>query len=416
MSKAVVMGGGIAGLSAASVLARHYDRVLLVDRDGMDVAHERRGVPQVDHLHVLLRRGWMALEELFPGLDGELAQAGSPWINYGTQGYWVGRFGPYPRHESQVVSRGVSRRLLEKLIRARVLSNPRVEVTEKFEVDAWRMDAAGKRIAAVKAADGRELEADLFVDTSGRNSPFRRNALIEKVDAQASYTSCIVRLPRAAQLPFQQYYVQLNPPYHLRGAGIVPIENGRFSVVLIGAGKELPPGDREGLFEFARSLRDPSIAQVLMDAEFEGPIRCYRRIAGLRVLKHGQSADNLVALGDALCSFNPVYGQGMSVAALSAVELGSQLEKDGRPSQKKLDGLVQTPWMGACSEDLRVPGCVLENVTRAQRMMIGLSGNMSDFVAQRATNDPHVHEQMLRVMHMLDSPAALLSAVMPKAA
>jgi 2-polyprenyl-6-methoxyphenol hydroxylase-like FAD-dependent oxidoreductase len=416
MAQAVVMGGGIAGLSTASVLSRHYDRVLLVDRDGMDKAHERRGVPQADHLHVLLRRGLLALEELFPGFEEDLVKAGSASINYGTNQYWVGRFGPFPRHESEIVSRGCSRRLLEKTLRARVLANPRVEVVEKFEVDAWRMDASGRRVAAVKASDGRELEGALFVDTSGRNSPFRRNAVLEKVDAQASYTSCIVRLPRAEQLPFRQVYVQLNPPHHLRGGGIVPIENGLFSVVLIGAGKEIPPGDKEGLFQFVRSLRDPCMAHILMDAEFEGPIRCYRRIAGTRVLQLGQSAENLVLLGDSLCAFNPVYGQGMTVAALSALELDRQLRTDGRPNQKKFDGVVQTPWMGACSEDIRVPGVVLENVTRAQRLMMNLSGNMSDFVAQRATNDARVHEQMLRVMHMIDSPAALLSAVLPKAA
>src|SRR5687768_8317671 len=104
MANAVVIGGGIAGLSAANVLARHYERVLLVDRDGQDVAHERQGVPQVDHLHVLMRRGWLALGELFPGIDEDLTKAGAAWIDWGTGCYWVGRFVAFPRYPSDVVS------------------------------------------------------------------------------------------------------------------------------------------------------------------------------------------------------------------------------------------------------------------------------------------------------------------------
>ncbi|XXF74925.1 NAD(P)/FAD-dependent oxidoreductase [Myxococcaceae bacterium GXIMD 01537] len=416
MSSAVVVGGGIAGLSAASVLARHFDRVLLVDRDGLGVAHERRGVPQVDHLHVLMKRGWMALEELFPGMDADLARAGCPWINYGSEVYWVGRYGAFPRHASEVASRGCSRELLERTLRARVLEHPRIDVVERFTVDSWRLDKSGRRLAAVRATDGRELEARLFVDTSGRNSPFRRETLIEKVDAQASYASCLVRLPRARELPFRQVYVQLLPPHQLRGGGIVPIEDGLYAVVLIGAGGELPPGDREGLLDFARSLRDPSIAQVLMDAEFVGPIHCYRRIAGTRVIRVEHPLDNFVMMGDALCSFNPVYGQGMTVAALCALELARQMKEEGRPSQKGFESVILAPWVSACSEDLRVPGCGVENVSRAHRMMMSLSGNMADLVAQRATRDPQVHERMLRVMHMIDPPTSLLGAVLPRAA
>jgi 2-polyprenyl-6-methoxyphenol hydroxylase-like FAD-dependent oxidoreductase len=416
VANAVVIGGGIAGLSAASVLARHFERVLLVDRDGQDVAHARQGVPQVEHLHVLMRRGWLALGELFPGFDDDLAKAGAAWIDWGTGCYWVGRFGAFPRYPSELASRSCSRRLLEKTVRARVTSNPRVELIERFEAETFRWDSSGRRLQAVKARDGRELEAALVVDASGRSGPFRSQAVLEKVDAQASYSTCVVRIPKAERLPFKQVYVQLCAPHHLRGGGIVPIEDGLHLALLIGAGKELPPGDREGFLEYTRSLRDPSMAQVLEEAEFLGPIRCFRRMAGTRVVRMAREADNLVMLGDALCSFNPVYGQGMSVALMSALELGRQLEKEGRTSQKRFDQLVSGPWLSAASEDLRVPGCTTEGVTAIRRVAMSLSNALVDRVTLRATNDADAHLRMLRVLHMVDPPSALLPLMLPSLA
>ncbi|QRN96259.1 FAD-dependent monooxygenase [Archangium violaceum] len=413
MSRAVVIGGGIAGLSAATVLSRHFERVLLVDKDGQDVQHARRGVPQVDHVHVLLRRGWMALGELFPGIDDDLTRAGAAWLDWGPGCYWVGRFGAFPRPPSEITSRSCSRGLLEKTVRARVASNPRIELVERFEAGTFRWDSSRRRILAVKAGDGRELEASLFVDASGRNGPFRSQAVLEKVDARASYSTCVVRVPHAERLPFRQIYVQVCPPRFLRGGGLVPIENGLFLALLVGSGNELPPGDREGFLDYARSLRDPALAQVLPDAEFLGPIHCFRRMAGTRVLSSSLQADNLVMLGDALCAFNPVYGQGMTVGMLSALELGRQLARDGRTSQKAFNELVEGPWLSAASEDLRVPGCSLENVSATRRLAMSLSSLLVDRVTLRATYDPDAHQRMMRVLHMVDPPTALVPLALP---
>ncbi|WP_257449733.1 NAD(P)/FAD-dependent oxidoreductase [Archangium lipolyticum] len=414
MSRAVVIGGGIAGLSAANVLSQHFERVLLVDRDGQDVAHERQGVPQVDHLHVLMRRGWLALGELFPGIDEDLTRAGAVEIDWGTNSYWVGRFGAFPRPPSDITSRLCSRRLLEKTVRARLVSNPGIELVERFEAETFRWDSSRRRILAVKARDGREVEASLFVDASGRNGPFRSRAVLEKVDARASYSTCVVRLPHAERLPFRQAYVQVCAPHFLRGGGINPIEDGLHLAMLIGAGRELPPGDREGFLEYARSLRDPCVAQVLSDAEFVGPIRSFRRMAGTRVLRPAFQADNFVMMGDALCSFNPIYGQGMTVSLLSALELGRQLAREGRTSQKRFNELVMGPWLTAAGEDLRVPGCTLENVSATRRLAMMLNTALGDRVMLRATFDPDAHQRAMRVLHMVDPPSELLPLALPR--
>ncbi|WNG34756.1 FAD-dependent monooxygenase [Archangium violaceum] len=414
MSKAVVIGGGIAGLSAAHVLSQHFARVLLVDRDGQDVAHERQGVPQVDHLHVLMRRGWLAFNELFPGIGEELIQAGAAEVDWGTNCYWVGRFGAFPRPPTNITSRLCSRGLLEKTIRARLKSNPKIELVEHFQAETFRWDSSQRRILAVKASDGRELEASLFVDASGRNGPFRSQAVLEKVDARASYATCVVRIPHAERLPFKQAYVQVCAPHHLRGGCINPIEGGLHLAMMIGAGHEVPPGDKEGFMEYARSLRDPCLAQVLSEAEFVGPIRCFRRMAGTRVLRPAFEADNLVTIGDALCALNPVYGQGMTVSLLSALELGRQMAQGGRTSQKRFNELVAGPWLTAAGEDLRVPGCSLENVSVVERLTMALNSALGDRVMLRATFDPDAHQRAMRVLHMVDPPSALLPLALPR--
>ncbi|WP_395839238.1 FAD-dependent oxidoreductase [Cystobacter fuscus] len=414
MSRAVVIGGGIAGLSAAHVLSQHFERVLLVERDGQDVAHEREGVPQVDHLHVLMRRGWLAFNELFPGLGEELIRAGAVEVDWGANCYWVGRFGAFPRPPSDITSRLCSRRLLEKTVRGRLASNPRIELIERFEAETFRWDSSRSHILAVKARDGRDLEASLFVDASGRNGPFRAKAVLEKVDARASYATCVVRIPHAERLPFRQAYVQVCAPHHLRGGGINPIEGGLHLAMMVGAGHEMPPGDKEGFLAYARSLRDPCVAQVLAEAEFVGPIRCFRRMAGTRVLRPAFQADNLVTMGDALCALNPVYGQGMTVSLLSALELGRQLAQEGRTSQKRFNELVMGPWLTAAGEDLRVPGCTLENVSAMERLTMTLNSLLGDRVMLRATFDPDAHQRAMRVLHMVDPPSALLPLALPR--
>jgi 2-polyprenyl-6-methoxyphenol hydroxylase-like FAD-dependent oxidoreductase len=299
-------------------------------------------------------------------------------------------------------------------VRAHVARNPRIELVERFEAGTFRWDSSRRSLLAVKAGDGRELEASLFVDASGRHGPFRSQAVLEKVDARASYATCVVRLPRPERLPFRQVYVQVCPPQFLRGGGIVPIEDGLHLALLIGAGHELPPGDREGFLEYARSLRDPCMTQVLAEAELVGPIHCFRRMAGTRVLRPALQADNLVMLGDALCSFNPVYGQGMTVGMLSALELGRQLARDGRTSQKAFNALVEGPWLSAASEDLRVPGCSLENVSATRRLAMSLSSVLVDRVTLRATYDPDAHQRLIRVLHMVDPPTALIPLALPR--
>ncbi|ATB42937.1 hypothetical protein CYFUS_008416 [Cystobacter fuscus] len=119
-------------------------------------------------------------------------------------------------------------------------------------------------------------------------------------------------------------------------------------------------------------------------------------------------------MGDALCALNPVYGQGMTVSLLSALELGRQMAQEGKTSQKRFDELVAGPWLTVAGEDLRVPGCTLENVSAMARLTMTLNGILGDRVMFRATFDPDAHQRAMRVLHMVDPPSALIPLALPR--
>ncbi|HEX9074508.1 MAG TPA: FAD-dependent oxidoreductase, partial [Anaerolineae bacterium] len=179
MSQAVIIGGGIAGMATARVLSDHFDRVISVDRDHFPTSPSfRSGTPQAHHIHVLLMEGQRLLEEMFPGLQAELATAGAQEMDWTADCLWYG-FGKWgPRFRSGLVTHFASRALLEYTIRGRLVRLPNVQVMTGNQVTGLMADANATRITGVRfrsrEADQpeelRELRADLVVDASGRES------------------------------------------------------------------------------------------------------------------------------------------------------------------------------------------------------------------------------------------------------
>jgi 2-polyprenyl-6-methoxyphenol hydroxylase-like FAD-dependent oxidoreductase len=354
---AIVMGASITGLWTARVLADHFDQVLVLERDRLpEGATARPGTPQAQQYHVLLRRGLQLLHELFPGMAEELVAAGAvPFdmtheLKVRFRGAWL----PQPVSGQQLIS--CSRLLLEATLRRRLRQDARIRFVEGVEVVGLTADDQRTRVTGVQvqrragAGEGQEAAAQfsaaLIVDALGRRSPTPTwlaalgYAPPEEtvVDSFLGYVTRRYRQPADFQADWRMMLISATPPHDPRGGLIFPEENGVWVVMMAGANKEYPPTDEAGFTAFARSLGPEFAGAVAAATPISKPIgyrgtesrwRHYEKLA--------RWPERYVVLGDAFCGFNPVYGQGMTVGALSAVALGDLLR--AHPGQ--LDGVAQ---------------------------------------------------------------------------
>lgn len=419
-SKAVVLGGSMAGLLAARVLADHYDHVIVVDRDPLPgTSRPRPGVPHGRHVHGLHPRGLQVLEELFDGLTDQLLAAGA----VSTDMLEESRFLLSGHRFRQAPSglRGVlcSRPFLEGHVRARVRALPQVRflyaaITGLTSSDD-RMRSTGVRIAPSRGAE-RAVEADLVVDATGRGSRTPlwlaelgyQRPVEDRVEIGIGYATRTFRL-RPGALGRDALVINGGTPDHPRSGVLAAQEGGRHIVTLSGILGDHPPTDREGFAAFARSLAFPDIADALAGAQtldegvaFRFPASVRRRYEGLAELP-----DRLLVIGDAVCSFNPVYGQGMTVAALEAAVLRDQLRTDRAPDPRRwyraVGRVVDAPWQVAVGADLAYPEVVGRRTTQ-----IRMVNSYLPRLHAAATTDPALGLAFVRVLGLLDRPESLL--------
>lgn len=377
---ALVLGASIAGLWTARVLADHFDQVLVLDRDVLPQGSDPRpGVPQARQYHILLLRGLQILRELFPGIEEELIAAGAvPFdvtedVKVRSRGRWLRQ---YP---SGMCLLSLSRPLLEATLRRRLRQNPRIRFVESVEIKGLVADSGAARITGVRfrrrAGDEAHDEAmagDLVVDALGRRSP-TPNWLVELgyappeetvVDAFLGYVTRHYRQPTDFNRDWRMLMVTSTPPDQRRGGIIFPEENNTWVVMMSGTNKDYPPTDEEGFDAFARSL-DPEYYAAVAAAEPIGKPLGYRGTESRwrHYEKLARWPERYVVLGDAFCGFNPVYGQGMTVAALSAVALGNELARAGgqldgvaRRTEQAVAKVTAGAWLLATGADLEWPG------------------------------------------------------------
>ena len=372
---AVVLGGSMGGLLAARILPDHFDRVSIVERDAFPPDGEhRKGTPQARHAHGLLARGREVLEDLFPGLTDELIGRGALPGDIRLQARWFNNGGYHRKLATGLTGLLVSRPLLEACVRARLLALPAVRALDAHEVVGLtstddRSRVTGVRVVATADAATEEcLSADLVVDASGRGSrmPAWLQALgypspaEEHVRIDVSYTTRLYRR-RPADLA-GDFAAIISPTPPGRRAGVILAQEGdRWIVSLGGYLGEEAPTDEPGFVAFARTLPAPEIYGVIRDAEplSEPAVYKFRASQRRRYEALARFPDGLLVFGDAICSFNPIYGQGMTVAALEALALGDGLTQgpDGlaRRFFARAGALVDIPWSIAVGSDLRFP-------------------------------------------------------------
>jgi len=427
---AMVIGGSMAGLFAARVLADSFERVTLVERDSFPEGPEfRKGVPQSRHIHIFLPRGRQIAERLFPGLEGELSSSDAEFVDAAGGKAWLTPAGLAPRFHSGVSMLASTRNLLEWAVRRRVAALPNVRFLERTDVTRL-LPGPGESVAGVKlrsrsGRNGADLEealyADLVVDASGRNSNAPRwlqelgYAPPEEthVNAHPGYATRLFERTKDPGRDWKIMFVQPAPPEHNRGGIIFPVEGGRWICSLGGVGGDHPPTDEEGFMHFARSLRDPMLYEAIKDAKPLSPIHGYRDMAdrSRHYEKLSCQPHNFLVTGDAACSLNPIYAQGMTTAALGADTLEGCLAKRGdgdfaglsRRFQKRLARVNAAPWLLATGEDLRVRGTEGGKAGLSTR----LTHRYMDRVLELSMRDLGVRHTFLEVFGMLRSPTVL---------
>ncbi len=426
---AVVIGASIAGLLAARVLSEHFARVTLLERDTPgERAGYRKGVPQARHPHALLVRGQRELEGLFPGLTAELRGLGAEEANLGMGVRYFLYSGERIPYESIYTMLCVSRPLLEQTVRRRVLALPNVVLRARTQV--LDLVAEGGAVSGVRlhtAGDQRPgeatvLAADLVLDASGRGSraPEWLAALgyeppVEAVvDAEAGYTSRIYRRPAGAPRDIKLVMLQPQAPHGTRGAIMTVLEDDRWHLTLVGMAGDHAPTDEDGFRAYIRSLPCGLFDLLLRDAKPLTPIVGFHR-AENRERRYGELPrflEGFVVMGDAVMALNPIYGQGMSVAAVSAVTLAECLREQADSTLAGLAGRFQArlaeatagAWHAAAGEDQR---WIDLRQSRAADPATALMQRYMGQLVQATLTMPAVSDAFYGVIQMVTPPSEL---------
>lgn len=381
---AVVIGGSIAGLMTARVLADFFDHVTILERDRLEdrpVIH--KSIPQGNHAHALLYGGEQIMAGFYPGFGEDLEALGAVRWRAGCDVAWYRPDGKAysltgsvrePRDlgfTGHVMSRGV----LEYLLRKRTVALP--NVTLEQGVAARGMLHDNGRVCGVTAErdDGsHRFEAELVIDAGGRGSHAQRWLAELGLPAPAettigvdfAYTSAKFRKPATAH-GAEPIILVGGPPPDVRGAGLFEIEEDVWHLSLAGRFGDYPPTDEAGFMAFARSLPSPALYEMIKDAERITEITHHRFPTSIQ--RHYERMpsfpEGFLILGDAICSFNPVYGQGMTSASLQAHALQTIL-CDRATNGGGIGGLagtffpkaaevISTPWILAANFDFAYP-------------------------------------------------------------
>lgn len=425
---AVVIGGSMAGLLATRVLSEHFDRVTVIERDKLPAGPEyRNGVPQSRHLHTLLAHGETLLEALFPGFGEELESYGVPCVQWGWDTRFVTKGRLLPRFDSGMVSHTATRTTLEWVVRQRVQGLTNVTILPEHDVECvmgGRDDQLPIGVVVRGRINRREriIEADFVVDASGRGSK-APEWLSEMgysqpqetvVNANLGYATCWYQLPEDATYDWKTIAVQSHPEQgNNRAGGAFIVEDNQLVVTVAGVNKDYPPTDEDGFMAFVQSLASPIIYETIKDLQPITSIYGYRRTANRirHYEKLSKMPERFIVMGDAACAFNPIYGQGMTTAALEATALRQLLEQHdpfdpgfSMRFQEALAKAVKQPWLMATGDDLSYP----ETEGKRPNALERAAQHYVNAVFHAMYHDTDLAAAFLRVMNLKDPITALL--------
>lgn len=426
---AVVIGGSIAGLLTARVLRQHFERVTIVERDALSANLEgRKGVPQGQHVHVIFSGGMRVIDDLFPGFSEELAANGSVVCDFARELCWYHAGVWKSRPESGLTSYWQTRPFLEANLRQRLMRDTDVRIQSQCTVVGLLTDSTKSQVKGVAIRIGgddgalEQLNADLVVDASGRGSQTPKwleslgyqKPVETTVEVNIGYASRDYEPSQDESRDWKIMALYGTPPHSTRTGYIFPIEGGRWRVSAVGFLNDSPPDNDQGYLEFAQSLERPDFHAAIKDAQPLTPISTFKFPADKwrRYDRLSRFPAGLLVIGDAISTFNPVYGQGMSASALEVEQLGQLLEScpSGQPVPsnfyrrffRRATKVIEIPWLLATQSDFLYPQA------RGKRLLH--TNTLNSYlvrVLRLCSNNDRITQTFYEVLHFIKKPTAL---------
>jgi 2-polyprenyl-6-methoxyphenol hydroxylase-like FAD-dependent oxidoreductase len=425
----VVIGSSLAGSSVATALSPYLERVVVLERDGLtDEAIRRKGTPHAQQFHTLTAGGRSDFEELFPGLTADISAAGAPLADSILTAAYSPKFGWFPRQPPDMLLLQVTRSYLEWYMRKRTVALPNVTLLDDTRAVGLVFEGGavtGVRVRGGETGEERVISADLVVDATGRSSMTPRwlaesgfdRPVETPVNARWGYATVYVRVPDAYDPGWASLYIGPTVTGEglaaTRGAAMWFQEDNLMVVTAQGCAGDLPPNTFEGFLDYMSSSGRSEFRDLIEEYGAVSQVEIWRNTSNVKrdYWDVQRRPENLVAVGDAVVAFNPIYGQGMTVAAQSAKVLRAALS---RFLAEHLDGdltgfaaayfedvkaLVEPCWEFSTASDFNVPG--VEANGEKQEQARNPAANYADRLLALATEDPTVSKKMFETSHMV---------------
>jgi 2-polyprenyl-6-methoxyphenol hydroxylase-like FAD-dependent oxidoreductase len=421
---AIVLGGSITGLLAARVLSDHFGQVTVIERDALPSAPvARKGVPQSRHLHGFLAGGVNALAGLFPGFVVGAVARGARHVDVGRMGTWYIGGVAFVNFDARLHGLLMSRLALEAYVRELVRTRTNVTFSERTRACGLvgsRERVEGVRVSQVEQAEAAGetcLHADLVIDASGRGSRATHwlaelgvaQPSEETVRADITTSTCTIRR-RPEHLGGAHAFIYSPTPPGLTSGAALAIEDDRYIVAMTSYLDAPAPRTYDEMVSFARALPVRGLDSLLESAEpLSEVVQFHERESRRRRFERMRSFPaGMLVMGDAFASFNPSYGQGITVAAKQAqlldTWLGGQMRGGARAFFRGAARIVDVPWSTIVSGDLQWPG------VRGQRSFAAsLLNGLFRRLVRASAHDHDTARALLAVLHLVAPPATLAS-------